>query len=163
MKDDFCPVCGKRTTAVYTLDFLDEPEALIVSCLCDCGKREAEREEEQKKQNDLKLRTIDYIRKNKSVSWAELEYFFDRIGFDYRGRMRIHSGACENVILWDGWNYNAITLIEDVTASGKVRKAPAGELVYLLDGKVLNYPIVQRNRAYKKPHWLPMIFEARGK
>jgi hypothetical protein len=30
-------------------------------------------------------------------------------------------------------------------------------LVYAIDGEMLTLPLVKQNRAYRKPHWLPVV------
>lgn len=33
----------------------------------------------------MKQKIVEYIKKNKAVSYAELEYFFKECGYDYEG------------------------------------------------------------------------------
>lgn len=107
---------------------------------------------------DIKQKVIEYIQKNNHVSYAELEHLFEDIGHDYKGDKVIMSADCEHVIFWDGWNVETIELMNEVQRSGKVHKEPADPLIYLIDGRGLNLPLVKTCRQYKTDHWLPVVF-----
>lgn len=163
MKTEFCEICGHSKSATVSIDFIDNGKPFPVQHLCRCEEAAADRERRDNARREMEIKTFDYIRKNKSVSWAELEYFFNAIGFDYAGDFNIQAGEIENVIYWIGWNREALEIIAGLLKRGKIKKIPAKELTYLLDGKCLKYPIARRTKIYKNPHWLPIVFEANGK
>lgn len=112
---------------------------------------------------DIKAEVYRYIKENEGTSYAELEYLFDRLGFDWKGELEIYSDVCDNVIFWTGWNEEAIELINDLQRDELISKVPGQPFIYFIDGKALNLPIVKTNRQYKTPHWLPVLFTARRK
>jgi hypothetical protein len=112
---------------------------------------------------DIKAEVYRYIKENEGTSYAELEYLFDRLGFDWKGELEIYSDVCDNVIFWTGWSKEAIELINDLQRDELISKVPGQPFIYFIDGKALNLPIVKTNRQYKTPHWLPVLFTARRK
>lgn len=112
---------------------------------------------------DIKAEVYRYIKENEGTSYAELEYLFDRLGFDWKGELEIYSDVCDNVIFWTGWNEEAIELINDLQREGLIEKVPGHYVMYILDGKTMNLPLVRGYKEYKTPHWLPVLFTARRK
>lgn len=114
---------------------------------------------------NIELNVLTYINNNQGTSYAELEHLFDELNFEWRGNFDICSGQCENVILWTGWNKEAIEVINNLKRSEKIEQVLTDPIIYLIDGKALNMPIVKKYKDYKKPHWLPVVFttnKARG-
>lgn len=112
---------------------------------------------------DIKAEVYRYIKQNEGTSYAELEYLFTRLGFNWKGDLEIYSDQCDNVIFWTGWNKEAIEVINSLQREGLINKVPGQPFIYYIDGKALNLPIVRTNRQYKTPHWLPVLFTARRK
>lgn len=108
---------------------------------------------------DLKQELYDYIKKNGSVSYAELEHFFEQHNFDYKGIYEIYSDVCDKVMFWSDWSKEAIDLINELQTEKKIRKEPCQPIIYLIDGKTINLPIVRKLKDFKTPHWLPTVFE----
>lgn len=108
----------------------------------------------------LKKSVLEYIRKTGDVSYAELQRLFNRLGFDYRGDLEIYSPINENVILWCGWNREAIEIMNELKSENLVEQEPVQLLVYIIDGAALRLPLVKRAVNYKTPHWLPLVFRA---
>lgn len=159
----FCPECGLPREIFISVDFIDNGEPFPVQHLCKCEEADADQERERNARHETELKIFDYIRRNRSVSWAELECYLNAIGIDYRGNLNVQAGDNENVIYWTGWNRAALEMITGLLKRKMIKKAPAGELTYLIDGKCLNFPVAKHTRIYKKPHWLPIVFEARGR
>lgn len=109
---------------------------------------------------ELKKAVLDYIRKNNDVSYAELQWLFDRLEFDYRGEFEIYSPVNENVIFWCGWNREAIEIMNELKEENLVEQEPVQPLVYLIDGAGINLPVVKKAVNYKTPHWLPLVFRS---
>lgn len=112
---------------------------------------------------DIKAEVYRYIKENEGTSYAELEYLFDRLGFDWKGELEIYSDVCDNVIFWTGWNEEAIEVINDLQRDELISKVPGHYVMYILDGKTMNLPLVRGYKEYKTPHWLPVLFTARRK
>jgi hypothetical protein len=64
-----------------------------------------------------------------------------------------------NMVLWDGVSHEAIEILDRMQELGEFHYEPASEMVYLIDGGMLNLPIAKRTRRYAKPHWLPVTLK----
>lgn len=110
------------------------------------------------KKEEMKERVLEYIKQNSSVSYAELEWFFEQNDFDYRGNLDSLSGVCDHIVFWTGWNQEAYDIMAELLKEGKIHREPVTQFIYFIDGKVLQMPIVKHNRQYKTDHWLPTAF-----
>lgn len=106
----------------------------------------------------MKQKIVEYIKKNKAVSYAELEYFFKECGYDYEGKAASFSDVNDSVIFWQGWNIKTFKLLSELIKEKAIHREPCQPFIYLLDGKALTYPIVKTNTKYKTVHWLPCVF-----
>ncbi len=99
----------------------------------------------------------------KQLNFVDIEHFFAKHDFDYKGELEMFFGKFEDIILWTGWNQAAIDVLKELLDSKKIEIAEmsvnAACMCYIQDGKVQKYPIVKRIYQYKKPHWLPVFFE----
>ena len=82
---------------------------------------------------------VDYINKNESASYAELQWLFEEKGYDYKGELLSCSDVCEHVVFWSGWNAEAFDLMTELLHKGVVHREPAHPLRYLLDGPGLPF------------------------
>jgi len=93
---------------------------------------------------------LDLVRRQRNVSFVELE----RIeGF---GGGKLELGLEGNFVLWTGLTPEAVAALDELR--GFIYPRPAHLLVYLHDGQGLDLPIAKSARHYKKPHWLPVVF-----
>ena len=98
----------------------------------------------------------------KELNFVDIEKFFKRIHFDYKGKRSLFFGKFENIILWQGWNDAAVSVINELLHSEieiAEMSVNAAYLSYLMDGKGLGFPLVNRIYHYKNPHWLPVFFK----
>lgn len=108
-------------------------------------------------------RIIKYIRTNPGTSFVEIERIFEQSGFDYKGDLApILGEQYPNVILWAGWNKHAVDIINKVVGSGTVQRVPCEPLIYMIDGKMMKFPIQRGYKNNKYPHWLPCVFTAKA-
>lgn len=103
----------------------------------------------------LKARVLEYIKRRDYVSFAELGH---RFGDNFAGGGEFSISKGENIVLWVGMTEAAANAISELLEEGAIRAEPTVLLVYLADGACMRLPLVKRNRAYKKPHWLPVTF-----
>ena len=100
-----------------------------------------------------RVREVDY------VSLVEVERLLES-HIDVRGDMVITLDTDPNCILWANVSEQFVDVFDRVTAHGDntARMEPASRLTYLVDGKTLSLPLVQRppKTGYKAPHWLPI-------
>jgi len=113
--------------------------------------------------DNIKKEVYCYIKQNEGTSYVELENLLTRLGFNWEGNLEIYSDINPNVIFWTGWNKEAIELLNDLQREERIEKIPGQLVMYLIDGKALNLPIVRTDRDYKTPHWLPVLFTAKHK
>lgn len=106
----------------------------------------------------IKQAILNYIRKNDSVSYAELEWLFGNLGFDYKGDFEIYSPINDMVVFWGGWNEEAIGILNELKSENLIFQEPVQPLIYLIDGAGLSLPVVRKAVNYKSPHWLPLVF-----
>lgn len=108
---------------------------------------------------EIKQTVLDYINRNDSVSYAELEWLFEQKGYDYKGELMACSDQNKHVVFWSGWSQEAFDLIGELIGDGLIHRVPADPLVYLIDGRGLRLPVVKRFIPYKTDHWLPAVFQ----
>ena len=107
---------------------------------------------------EIKKIVVDYINKNESASYAELQWLFEKKGYDYKGKLLSCSDVCEHVVFWSGWNAEAFDLMTELLHEGVAYREPAHPLRYLMDGAALTLPKVQSAVQYKTDHWAPVVF-----
>lgn len=103
------------------------------------------------------------VRENGYVSYANLEWLFEGIGYDYKGDLA--EGIKDNIVFWNGWNRAAFDELDALVRAGLLEREPVPAFYYFIDGRaMLAYPVAQCNvdalRRYKTPHWLPTVFKA---
>lgn len=107
---------------------------------------------------EIKKIVLDYINKNDSASYVELQWLFEQNGYEYKGDLMSCSNVCEHVVFWAGWKAEAYDLLTELLHEGVVHREPAHPLRYLMDGAALALPKVQRTVQYKTDHWAPVVF-----
>ena len=112
---------------------------------------------------EIKKIVVDYINKNESASYAELQWLFEKKGYDYKGKLLSCSDVCEHVVFWSGWNAEAFDLMTELLHEGVAYREPAHPLRYLMDGAALTLPKVQRAVQYKTDHWAPAALAVEAK
>ncbi len=107
------------------------------------------------KTDRIKVDLVKIIKQVKNVTFVEIEKYFEKIGFKYKGKMvicRYH----ENIVIWDGWNEKACRIIHDLIESKLISMKPTDDLLYFIDGKILTLPVYKGDRPFKQ--WLPVEF-----
>ena len=99
---------------------------------------------------EMKKVVLDYINKNDSVSYAELQWLFQQKKYDYKGDVMSCSEVCEHVVFWSGWNEDTYNMMGELMQEGRIHREPTVFLTYLIDGGALSLPIVKSGRNYKK-------------
>lgn len=94
-----------------------------------------------------------------AISFVEL---MRRIGKEAEGDYSIHSP--KNCIWWTGVSKVFVEALEVCIWARKTLTPlsdPANLLVYPADAKTFGLPLAKRppKNGYKKPHWLPLVFE----
>lgn len=110
------------------------------------------------KKEEMKAEVLKYIRKNNSVSYAELQWFFEQKGYTYKGEIMACADQCEHVVFWDGWNQETFDILAELLSEGLVHREPTSFMTYLIDGASMRLPLVKKVVQYKTDHWLPTVF-----
>lgn len=103
---------------------------------------------------------LEYIRNNGDVSYAEIERVFEQNGYDYTGNVGAYSETKNNVIFWAGWSETAFRILADLLKSNQIERVPCELLIYLIDGKCLDFPVLHSYSDLRAVHWLPCVFRA---
>lgn len=112
---------------------------------------------------EIKRKIYRYIVENGGVSYAEIERIFEECGFDYIGTLTSCSSENDRVVFWHGWNLEAYSLLQELLKERKVERDACNMIVYLIDGKALNMPVLQTMKQLKhskREYWLPCVFNA---
>jgi len=104
---------------------------------------------------EIKEKLIDFITEKGGISFVEYEEFLEKNGFDYNGDLAIINNGY-NIVYWNGLNDDASTIICGLIKDNKIELTPCMSLIYAIDGKRPNYPIVKMAKVYKEPHWCPV-------
>jgi hypothetical protein len=101
---------------------------------------------------------IKFVSGSGSVSFAELE----RIEGFGGGELAwsIETEKVENVFLWINLTQEAVDAMKELHEAKFLEMKPTTFFVYACDGRMLTLPLAKAGRIYKKPHWLPVVFNA---
>ena len=103
---------------------------------------------------DTPLRTaiLNLVCEKKSVSMIEIMRLPGTEGeFTFE--------AFNNCIIWDSISQEGLEAISSLMWGNLIEPHGASVLIYLIDGGHLKLPLAKKERAYKHPHWLPIVFE----
>ncbi len=102
----------------------------------------------------MKEKIFNFIKASNGVSFVELSRNIDGFNGDYE----FH--AMNNLIVWADMSIEAVNSIQELCKEGRIIPIKAQSLIYMIDGMGLNYPIAKKEISYKKPHWMPTVFNA---
>ena len=88
--------------------------------------------------------------------FTEVEEVFEKENFDYKGEKSLTFNHNKNLIVWTGWNQEAIEIIEEILKEDCVDAYSCNPIEVVLHSNWLNFPVAKGiNYKYVKPHWLP--------
>lgn len=125
------------------------------------SERSAKRKLFDFESSDMKGQILEIIKKRDHVTYAELSEYID--GFRYEpgedGRIRVlEHPKFRNFIFWVNVSEEGSAAMNELLEDGKIHWVSTTPLTYMIDGSMLHMPLVKGERAYKKPHWLPVCF-----
>jgi len=88
------------------------------------------------------------------VSFVNIDEAFE----DTHGECEMAYGATTNIVLWSRASKKLATVINEALDRGLVTAFVTAPIVYHVDGRAFNLPIASGERDYRKPHWLPIVF-----
>ena len=115
---------------------------------------------------NIKRLLIDKIQKEEWLPFIEIEDFFKKKEYDYKGENALFlpnkdGSSNENIVIWNGWNETTTKMICEILEEnyGKIAfKMVTNPIEFACMGGGLNLPIAQSiKRKYKTQHWLPGV------
>lgn len=106
-------------------------------------------------EEDLKTRVLDFIKSwGADVSFVELKRHFPE--FDGQKDFGLLD---KNIVFWSGISDEFADALDQLIREDLITVKPTTSMVYMLDGILIRLPIAKRPKhAYKKPRWLPVVF-----
>lgn len=101
----------------------------------------------------MKEAIFEYVNKHQTVTFVELAKHIPNFRGDKQMRL-----AKYNCILWIDMSEAAATAIDELLDEKRIEMRPTHFLTYLHDGGALSLPLARRRYQYKKPRWLPVVF-----
>lgn len=122
-----------------------------------------EKQKEEPTIEEQKENILNAIRKiggcNGYVSFAELE----RNLAHFEGDHILEHGDYKNIIYWTGMSEVTTKAFIELLKAQAIKMTPCSNtLVYMIDGRMLTWPLVKRAMAYKNPRWLPVTLSVEG-
>ena len=102
----------------------------------------------------MKDEILSYITQADHVSFVELQQRFSQC-FD--GGSLALTLEEYNIVLWIGFTQEGCKAMSELLKDNLIHFKPCSTLIYMVDGRLLNFPIAKRERKYKKPCWLPVV------
>ena len=97
--------------------------------------------------------------KQKGADFVDIEMFFNQIGFDYKGTYYLFFINNPSVIAWQGWNMDAINVVERILEDKNFKLALTPGIIYNFKGFISKYPVVEGKdlkQKYDTFHWAPL-------
>ncbi|WP_376698737.1 pathogenicity island protein [Staphylococcus hominis] len=111
------------------------------------------------KLENLKCKILSYISNNSGTSFVEIENIFEENNYKYNGNVAFCNSKNTNIIFWTGWKQEAINIILELLNDKKIEMESCELLIYLVDGKRLKLPILNKPSDAKELCWLPVSFK----
>lgn len=105
----------------------------------------------------MKEQILQFVKETASVSFVELQR---HLGDAARGDLAWSPATRPNFVFWAGMSEEFIDAIVGLLREGQLIAKPTTLLVYVIDGSYLDLPVAKGNYRYKKPHWVPLVFDA---
>jgi hypothetical protein len=102
----------------------------------------------------------EYILEIGSVSFVEIERVLVGRGVDVRGEHAMVIDS-HNLVMWAAMSEHFMAIMDALQRRKRIEPKPTSILVYLADGALLKFPVAQRARRYKEPHWAPLVWNRR--
>ena len=106
--------------------------------------------------HDLKARVLRRISEGVGVTFAELCRDVPGFEGDHLCGLRAY-----NLVRWPAVSQDGARALGELVEDGMIKETIVPDLVYYDEGAVPNLPVAkQLGRAYKEPHWVPVVFNA---
>ena len=99
---------------------------------------------------------LKLIRARQNVTFAELSRIEGFSGGTCE--LLLNTDRTSNIVLWTAMTQEACDALNELMMEKKIHCLPTSFLTYLCDGSALRLPIAKRAHHYKKPHWMPVVY-----
>jgi hypothetical protein len=93
------------------------------------------------------------------TDFINIEEMLDKNNIDFEGDSILSTSNYGDIYFWVGMSQDFADAIIELKEEEKIDFEACGLGIYLLGGKVLKFPIVEKKQIYDKPHWLPVIIK----
>ena len=105
----------------------------------------------------LKDNLVEIIKTHGDVTFASLIHNLEKHHFE--GEETIYlSDPTNNLILWPNVSLELAQAITELLDEKTIKAEATSYIVYLIDGCHLRIPIAGKQKSYKKPRWVPVVF-----
>ena len=105
---------------------------------------------------NIRDKVLEYITHSSYVSYVELQRI---VGEEQGAGSQAHSFEDFNIDLWWGMSKELAVAIESLHNDHLIHSHASTPLVYAIDGGLPQMAIAKSMRKYKKPRWLPVVFQ----
>lgn len=91
------------------------------------------------------------------MDFPQIEAMFKTFNFNYEGCTAFFASHNPSVVLWMGWNDEAIDLLEEVLDDENYYVVPCPAYLYNLKGYSFPFPVIDKGPKYlyREIHWSP--------
>ena len=115
------------------------------------------------KKEEAKIALMERIKEEGDMFFGEIENFFDSIGYEYKGDKSIRAREGSNLVIWVGWNDEAISILNEMMEFDGFTGMTANPIEVAIMEQLTLPMAKQINRNYREPHWLPCKMAYVGK
>lgn len=110
---------------------------------------------------DLAKRIVEHLEKSYSSTFAELQQELDDLCVRDEDMGYEWSVGLPNVVVWTNLTLKGLCTLVHLRKTDVIELDPCPILYYMMDGRLLTYPIVKRppSHGYRKPHWVPTVVQ----
>lgn len=100
---------------------------------------------------------LQYIKLNKGTTFVELQNI---CGKESLGDVEMYFEE-QNIVMWSGVSQLFVDALNIIKQKLTITTSPKTHLTYLIDGKMLKYPMATKFKKYKNPHWIAVVLNAK--
>lgn len=116
---------------------------------------------DKKMKNKIKKLVLNFLKERNDLinDFIVIEEMLEENNINFEGDSMIHTSNYGQILFWVNMSQDFADAIIELKEEEKIDFEACGLGIYLLGGKVLKLPIVEKKKIYDKPHWLPVIIK----
>ena len=104
----------------------------------------------------------NYALSKQKVDFVDVEYLFNTIGFDFKGKIKLQPSNNQSVLIWDEWNKDAVVVLKKLLSDGFFLDKIAAIHYNFFKCYISKLPIATSvQEKYDEMHWFPMVIKLR--